>query len=66
MISCGIKIDIKCGTKALLSLEFGKLSVRMEIHVKVLIGGIDQKFTSHSLKENETTAVDVASEPLRI
>lgn len=53
MISCGIKIDIKCGTKALLSLEFGKLSVRMEIYVKVLIEGMDQRFTSHPLKENE-------------
>lgn len=52
MISCGIKIDIKCGTEALLSLEFGKLSVRMEIYVKVLIESIDQRFTSHPLKEN--------------
>lgn len=50
MISCGIKIDIKRGTEALLSLEFGKLSVRMEIYVKVLIEGMDQRFTSHPLK----------------
>lgn len=64
MISSGIKIDIKCGTEALLSLEFGKLSVRMEIYVKVFIEGIDQRFTSHPLKENERIAVQVAFEPL--
>lgn len=57
MSSYDIKIDIKCGTGALLSLEIGRLSVRMEIHVEVLIGGIDQRFTSHSVEENERTAI---------
>lgn len=56
----------KMCTEALLSLEFGKLSVRMEIYVKVFIEGIDQRFTSHPLKENERIAVWVAFEPLGI
>lgn len=59
MISCGIKIDIKCCTEALLSLGFGKLSVRMEIYVKVLIEGIDQRSSSQPLKNNERIAVQV-------
>lgn len=42
--SYDIKIDIKRGTEALLSLEIDRLSVRMGIHVKVLIGGIDLVF----------------------
>lgn len=57
MSSYDIKIDGKCGTEALLSLEIGRLSGRIEIHLKVLIGGIDPRFTSHSVKENETIAV---------
>lgn len=49
MSSDDIKIDIKRGTEALLCLEIGRLSMSMEIHVKVLIGGIGQRFASHSL-----------------
>lgn len=44
MSSYDIKIDTKRGTEALLSLEVDRLSVMMEIHVKVLIGGIDARF----------------------
>jgi len=40
MSSYDIKIDIKRGTEALLSLEIGRLSVWMEIHVKVLMGEV--------------------------